>query len=332
MEKLRIRRPDDWHVHLRRGEVLRAVLPYTTQQFARALVMPNTDPPILTADDVQRYRREIAAPPGFLPLMTVKLTAQTTPTSISHAFEHGAIAAKLYPVGVTTNAEDGVVDEHDLYPVFAAMEQIGMVLCIHGERPNTYCLDRETAYLDVVSWLARTFPRLKIVLEHITCRDTVAFIQNASESVAATITVHHLVLTLDDVVGDRLRPHHFCNPMPKSPADRSALIHAATSGSPKFFLGTDSAPHTREQKEYAAGAAGIFTAPVAMPLLATIFEEEGRLQWLAPFTSEFGADFYGLPKNEGQLELVREPWTVPETLAGIVPFKAGELLSWRVDT
>lgn len=309
---IKIRRPDDMHVHLREGGMLQLVAPLTAKDFARALVMPNTNTPILSGWDVAKYRGEIKlAAPGFEPLMTIKLVESTTPEIILAAQAAGAIAAKVYPQGVTTNSADGI-DPEAVMDTYEALEACGMVLCLHGEMPGVFCMDREAAFLTSLETIAGIFPKLKIVLEHVTTAAAVRCVERLGPNVAATITVHHLMLTLDDVVGDKIQPHNFCKPIAKTPADRAALREAATSGNPKFFLGTDSAPHSRYHKECASGCAGVFTAPVAMPLLAEIFETEGSLgdgPVLERFTSEFGARFYGLPLNEGTLTLVRKPWT-----------------------
>lgn len=323
--------PDDFHVHLRRGGMLHTVLPHTTGMFGRALVMPNTIPAIVTAEDVRRYRREImaASPERFIPLMTIKLlNGRTTPEVVLQAREEGAVAAKLYPVGVTTNAEDGVRDAEALAPVFGAMESAGMVLCLHGEKPDTFCLEREAAFLPALVAIAGAFPNLKIVLEHVTTAAAVDTVAGLTSNVAATITAHHLLLTLDDVVGGALNPHAFCKPVPKTPSDREALWRVIEDGNPKFFLGTDSAPHPISSKECPAGCAGIFAAPVAMPALVTAFDRRSLLKRLPDFAARFGADFYGLQQNEGEAVFVRRPWTVPSRYKDVVPFLAGTQIEW----
>lgn len=338
MAGIKLRRPDDFHVHFRRADMLRTVVPYTARHFGRALVMPNTDPPILTADDVVAYRAEIAAavPEGcaFSPLMTIKITDATTPETIRAAHAVGAIAGKAYPVGVTTGAEQGVTDFYALPDVWVEMEQQGMVLCLHGEQPGVFCLDRETEFLHVVRDLAARYPRLRIVLEHITTAEAVDQVHGFPDNVAATITPHHLIFTLDDVIGGKLAPHHFCKPIPKRPEDRAELVKAATGReerNSKFFLGTDSAPHPRARKECGAGEAGIFSAPVAMPLLWQIFiRARSGPEVLGDFVAGRGADFYRLPRSEGKITLVREAWTVPSEIGGLVPLCAGHELAWRV--
>jgi dihydroorotase len=351
---LRIRRPDDFHVHLRQGMLLLDVLPATALVFGRALVMPNTWPPVLTGDDAQRYERVIRGAAeqfgatDFHPLMTIKIVASTTPEMITDAKAKGVVAGKLYPVGVTTNADDGVRVSMKATPLgpslsigvhpqlFTAMEEAGMVLCLHGEMPGDFCMDRERAFLGVVEALAQDYPRLRIVLEHITTNAAVVMVKRLPNRVAATITPHHLLLTLDDVVGDKLQPHHFCKPIAKAPNDRLALIQAATSGNPKFFLGTDSAPHQREEKECASGCAGVFSAPVAMEVLAEVFEDQNALERLEAFTSEFGARFYGLPLNDSHVSLVKQetPYRVPEYVDfgrddwALAPLRRGGTLRW----
>ena len=331
--------PDDMHLHLRQDEVLCAVLPHTTQQFGRALIMPNTMPAILTATDVDQYRREILAAstdPNFEPLMTIQILESTTRAIVREAHAHGAVAGKIYPDGVTTNSEGGVNEFSELWPVFAEMEELGMVLCLHGEVPGrVFCLDREAQFLPILGQVAETFPDLKIVLEHLTTAEAVRTVKSLPGNVAGTITVHHLFLTLDDVVGGLVQPHHFCKPIAKRPDDREALIEAALSGDPKFFLGTDSAPHSVDAKECAGGCAGVFSAPVALPLLVSLLEKHSSLDRLDGFASTFGCMFYGLPPNKRTIVLRRQQWEVPQSIKvkggiQIVPFMSGETMSWQV--
>jgi len=332
MQKLSLRKPDDMHVHLRQDAMLTLVTPHTAAQCARAIVMPNLTPPILTAEDVNRYRKEIqtAGGKGFTPLMTFKIVPSTTAAMVEKLKKAGATAGKLYPEGVTTNSEDGVKDIPALYPVFKEMEKQGLVLCLHGEVPGVFSLDREAAFLPVLDALAKNFPNLKIVLEHITTAASVEKVLSLPKNVGATITVHHLELTLDEVIGDKIHPHHFCKPIAKRPEDKARLIEAAISGNPKFFLGTDSAPHTKETKECAAGCAGVYTAPVMMPVLAEVFERMDSLEKLEDFSSKFGAVFYDLPLNMEKIELVKEDWQVPDLYGTVVPYRAGQMLSWRL--
>lgn len=332
-----IRRIDDFHCHLREGELLSRVLPHTYKHCGRALVMPNTRKPILTVDDVLAYRYEILkqVPKNvqFEPLMTVKLTPKTTPGMIKKLIEARVVALKLYPEGVTTNSEDGVKDFESLYPLLEQMEQHGVVLCLHGEMPGVNSMDREQRFLPVLDQIVQKFPNLKVVLEHITTASSVGWVRSLGPNVAATITLHHMVLTLDDILGGMLNPHAFCKPIAKTENDRDTLRRAAMSGDPKFFLGSDSAPHLRENKECCNGAAGIYSAPVLVPALAQLFEKLGGLDRLEKFISISGANFYGLSLNEGQLRLTKRqiPFIVPVEFDGVVPFLAGSQLDWKVE-
>jgi dihydroorotase len=337
MDQIRIRRPDDFHAHLRQGAMLTSVAPYTSRDFARALVMPNTVPPVADAADAARYEAEIAAVTSdFTPLMTIKITPGTSADTIRTAREAGILAGKLYPRGVTTNSADGVRDFDQLMPTFEAMAAVGMVLCVHGEDPDAFCLDREETFLNrTLNRLIANVPGLRVVLEHISTAAAVDVVRASAADgradVAATITVHHLMLTLHDVVGELLEPHHFCKPLPKRPDDRQALVAAATGGEPHFFLGTDSAPHPVADKERAGGCAGTFTAPVALAALAQLFADLGRLDNLEPFTSVNGARFYGLGLSEGQVTIVKQAWKVPAEYGGVVPFLAGRTIGWKVE-
>jgi dihydroorotase len=334
-QTLTIRRPDDWHVHLRDGEMLQRVAPYTARQFARAIVMPNLVPPVTTVEAAAAYRERIveATGPGFTPLMTCYLTDDTSPDEVARGFEEGAwIAAKLYPAGATTNSASGVTDVLNIYPTLARMERIGMVLCVHGEvtDPDVDVFDREAVFIvRVLSRLVADFPRLKIVFEHITTADAVQFVEK-SIRVAATVTPQHLIINRNAIFAGGLRPHAYCLPVAKREKHRLAVRKAATSGSPKFFLGTDSAPHPREAKESACGCAGIFNAPFALESYATVFDEEGALGRFEAFASLNGPRFYGLPVNEDSVTLKRAEVQVPEEIDGVVPFHAGETLSWRL--
>jgi dihydroorotase len=334
-QTLTIRRPDDWHVHLRDGEMLQRVAPYTARQFARAIVMPNLVPPVTTVEAAAAYRERIveATGPGFTPLMTCYLTDDTSPDEVARGFEEGAwIAAKLYPAGATTNSASGVTDVRNIYPTLARMERIGMVLCVHGEvtDPDVDVFDREAVFIvRVLSRLVADFPRLKIVFEHITTADAVQFVEK-SIRVAATVTPQHLIINRNAIFAGGLRPHAYCLPVAKREKHRLAVRKAATSGSPKFFLGTDSAPHPREAKESACGCAGIFNAPFALESYATVFDEEGALGRFEAFASLNGPRFYGLPVNEDSVTLKRAEVQVPEEIDGVVPFHAGETLSWRL--
>jgi dihydroorotase len=337
MNRFTMRKPDDFHLHLRSGEMLRAVLPHTARQFKRAIIMPNTTPPILNDGDVRKYRQEIISAPGslgFKPLMTIQIIEATTPETIFKAKAAGAVAGKVYPRGMTTNSANGVYDYEKIYhPILAAMEECGMLVLFHGESPDpdAFCLDRETKFLKILKGVANTFTRLKIVMEHVTTAEAVVCVRDLPANVAATITVHHLFLTLNDVIGDKLEPHHFCKPVAKRPEDRERLRLAAMIGNPKFFLGTDSAPHLRGAKECSSGCAGVYTAPVAIPLLLELFEQHGVADKLEDFCSGFGADFYGLPRNKETISLIREEWTIPPICDGVVPFRAGQKIGWRME-
>jgi dihydroorotase len=332
-----LRRPDDFHVHFRQGEMLRNVVRETAGIFGRALVMPNTQPPISDGISAARYRHEIMrATEGlnFTPLMTIKLfdDGRTTYKTIRDAATHGVIAAKLYPAGVTTNSHDGVKDIQKLDEVFSEMEEQCMVLCIHGENPSSFCLDKEKDYIPYIRHIHDTNPSLRIVMEHISTQAAVNFIRGMNSSrLAATVTAHHLVLTLDDVIGAKLYPHNFCLPVAKTIHDKVALLEAVTSGDKRFFLGSDTAPHLKEHKECSECCGGCYTAPILMPLLATVFEEMGALDKLEDFTSKFGADFYKFQPNHGTITLRRSEWTVPSVINGVVPFRAGKQLGWKVD-
>jgi dihydroorotase len=332
---LTIRRPDDWHVHLRDGEMLKRVAPYTARQFARAIVMPNLVPPITTVEAANAYRDRIigAAGPAFTPLMTCYLTDSISPDEIARGFELGAwIAAKLYPAGATTNSASGVTDVRNIYPVLKRMQAIGMVLCVHGEvtDPDIDVFDREAVFIErVLEPVTREFPALRIVFEHITTIQAAEFVKATGPNIAATVTPQHLILNRNAMFAGGLRPHAYCLPVAKREEQRLAIRKAATSGSPKFFLGTDSAPHTREAKESACGCAGIFNAPHALESYVSVFEDEGALDRFEAFAAVNGANFYGLPLNEGTVTLEKAEAHVPEEIASVVPFHAGETLRWR---
>ena len=339
IESLTIRRPDDWHVHLRDGDMLKAVVPFTARQFARAIVMPNLVPPVTAAAAAEAYRDRIldAVPDGmrFTPLMTCYLTDGADPAELARGHESGAwTAAKLYPAHATTNSASGVTDIANIYPALQAMQRIGMPLLVHAEVSDRAVdiFDREKVFIDrIFSRLARDFPALKMVFEHITTADGVAFVEAAGPNLAATITPQHLILNRNALFEGGLRPHAYCLPVVKREEHRLAVRRAAVSGSPKFFLGTDSAPHAREAKEAACGCAGIFNAPHALEAYAQVFEEEGALDRLEAFASEHGPRFYGLPLNQERVVLERAAQDVPQQVPGtdLVPFHAGERLDWR---
>jgi dihydroorotase len=340
--RLVIRRPDDWHVHLRDGPMLAAVAPFTARQFARAIVMPNLVPPVTNVAAAEAYRdRILAALPegsGFTPLMTCYLTDHADAAEIARGFEAGVFAAcKLYPAHATTNSAFGVTDVATLAPALEAMQRIGMPLLVHGEvtDPAVDIFDREAVYIErVLIPLLRDFPGLKTVFEHITTAEAVDFVETAGPNVAATVTPHHLVINRNALFDGGLRPHAYCLPVAKRERHRLEVRRAATSGSPKFFLGTDSAPHAIERKHSDCGCAGIFNAPYALESYAQVFEEEGALDNFEAFASEHGPRFYGLPLNEGQVVLERVEVEVPDSIdaAGttVVPFQAGETLRWRL--
>jgi dihydroorotase len=342
VQTLTIRRPDDWHVHLRDGAVLAGVLPFTARQFARALIMPNLSPPVTSVADTLAYRDRIVAalPAGadFTPLMTCYLTDASDPDEVARGHAEGVFtAAKLYPAHATTGSAHGVTDIGHIRPVLERMEKIGMPLCVHGEvtDPAVDIFDREAVFIDrVLAPLLRDLPGLKLVFEHITTADAAAFVDASGDRVAATITPQHLHINRNAMFAGGLRPHAYCLPVAKREAHRLALRQAATGGSHRYFLGTDSAPHAVAAKESACGCAGIFNAPFALESYAAVFEEEGALDRFAAFASENGPRFYGLPLNEGTVTLERTERAVPDQLdvngMALVPFHAGTTLAWQV--
>ncbi|MCX7177216.1 MAG: dihydroorotase [Proteobacteria bacterium] len=342
-QTLTITRPDDWHLHLRDGAALAAVLPDTARRFARAIVMPNLKPPVTTLAQALAYRHQIRAalPPGlrFEPLMTLYLTDTTTPAEIDAARDSGLVhAVKLYPAGATTNSAAGVTDLARCSATLARMETLGMPLLVHGEAtdPKVDVFDREAVFIQrVLSPLLKQFPALRVVFEHITTHEAVQFVLAGADHVAATITAHHLLLNRNAIFAGGIRPHHYCLPVLKRETHRQTLIRAATSGNPKFFLGTDSAPHARGTKEHACGCAGCYTAHAGIELYAEAFEAAGALERLEGFASFYGADFYGLPRNSDKLTLTKESWQVPVCQPFIdgdtlVPLRAGETIAWRI--
>lgn len=341
-DTLTIRRPDDWHVHLRDGNMLRGVVPYTARQFARAIVMPNLSPPVTSVEACAAYRDRIlaAVPEGvdFTPLMTAYLTDGIDGAELARGFAAGVFtAAKLYPAHATTGSAHGVTNIAAIMPALERMAQIGMPLLIHGEVTDTHVdiFDREAVFIErTLSNLVRDLPELKIVFEHITTADAAAFVDASGPNVAATITPQHLHINRNAMFVGGIRPHAYCLPVAKREVHRLALRKAATSGSPKYFLGTDSAPHAKSAKESACGCAGIFNAPYALESYITVFDEEGALDKFEAFASETGPRFYGLPMNEDRVTLDRAPTQVPEQLdldgTPIVPFHAGETLAWRL--
>lgn len=342
-DAITITAPDDWHIHLRDDNVLPFTVPDAARQFRRAIIMPNLSPPVLNADQAMAYKRRIEAqiPNGcqFEPLMVLYLTDNTTPADIAAAKSAGVVACKLYPAGATTNSASGVTDIAKLMPVFQAMAEHGVLLLIHGEVTDAEVdiFDREAVFIDrILSSLIKKVPHLKIVLEHITTADAVQFVKDADSNVAATITAHHLLYNRNHMLAGGIRPHYYCLPILKRSRHQQALLEAATSGNAKFFLGTDSAPHAREQKVSACGCAGAYTAYAAMELYAEAFEQMNSLPKLEAFASHFGPDFYGMPRNQSQITLRKEAWTAPDTLpfgpSELVPLGAGSTLHWRLQT
>src|SRR5687768_490824 len=342
MERLTLRRPDDWHLHLRDGAALAAVIGDSARRFARAIVMPNLKPAVRTTAQALEYRSRIVAalPRGakFEPLMTLYLTDDTPPEEIERAKRSGCVfAVKLYPAGATTHSDEGVTRISRCFHTLEKMQETGLPLLVHGEStdPAIDVFDREKAFIEeVLGPTVERFPGLKIVLEHITTRDAVQYVEVTGPNLAATITAHHLLMNRNALFLGGIRPHHYCLPVLKREEHREALVEAATSGNAKFFLGTDSAPHARSDKEAACGCAGVYTGHAALELYAVAFEEAGALDRLEDFASVFGARFYGLPLNEGSVTLVREDWTVPQRLRfgehELMPLRAGETLPWKL--
>lgn len=340
-ETLTITRPDDWHLHLRDGAAMASVLPHSARQFARAIVMPNLKPPVTTTEQARAYRERILAalPAGmaFEPLMTLYLTDNTPPDEIRRAKDSGFIhAVKLYPAGATTNSDAGVTALSKCYKTLEVMQDVGMPFLVHGEVTDSAIdiFDREAVFIDrVMQPLRRDMPELKVVFEHITTKDAAQYVAQADGPVAATITAHHLLYNRNEIFRGGIRPHYYCLPVLKREEHRQALVAAATSGSPRFFLGTDSAPHPKGLKEHACGCAGCYTALHAMELYAQAFDDAGALDKLEAFASFHGPAFYGLPRNTGTVTLRRESWEIPAELAlgdaALVPLAAGENLAWK---
>ncbi|ANQ84012.1 dihydroorotase [Azoarcus olearius] len=343
MQSITFTRPDDWHLHVRDGAALAAVVPHTSERFGRALIMPNLRPPVTTTAQALAYRDRIraAVPAGlaFEPLMSLYLTDNTAPDEIERARASGAvIAAKLYPAGATTNSDAGVTAIDKIYPVLERMEACGLVLCVHGEVTGgeVDVFDRERVFMEkTLSPLVRRFPALKVVFEHITTAEAAQFVRAAGANVAATVTAHHLLLNRNAIFAGGIRPHHYCLPVLKRETHRVALVEAVTSGNPRFFLGTDSAPHARSTKEAACGCAGCYTAHAGIELYAEVFDAAGALERLEAFASLNGPAFYGLAPNADKITLVRESWSVPGGFPyldddPLVPLRAGESVGWRL--
>ncbi|HVZ45382.1 MAG TPA: dihydroorotase [Ramlibacter sp.] len=341
MKSLTITRPDDWHLHVRDGDAMRAVVPHSAAQFGRAIVMPNLRPPITTTALALAYKERILAcvanGSSFEPLMTLYLTDNLPSEEIARAKAAGIVACKLYPAGATTNSDAGVTDIRKTYRTLEAMQREGLLLLVHGEvtDPEVDVFDREAVFIDRhLRPLRRDFPELKIVMEHLTTSEGAQYVRDADRFLGATITAHHLLYNRNAIFTGGIRPHYYCLPVLKREEHRQALVEAATGGHARFFLGTDSAPHAAHLKEHAFGCAGCYTAITAMEMYAEAFERAGALDRLEAFASFHGADFYGLPRNAGTLTLTREEWTVPETLpygdAQLKPLRGGDVLNWRV--
>jgi dihydroorotase len=340
-QTLTLTRPDDWHLHVRDGTALNTVVPHTAAQFARAIIMPNLKPPVTTAEQALAYKARIqaAVPAGvdFEPLMTLYLTDNLPADEIARAKDAGVVAAKLYPAGATTNSDAGVTDLRKTYKTLEAMQKAGLLLLVHGEVTSSDIdlFDREAVFIDTqLIPLRRDFPELKIVFEHITTKEAAQYVADSDRFTAASITAHHLLYNRNAIFTGGIRPHYYCLPVLKRETHRLALVQAATGGSAKFFLGTDSAPHPTHLKEHASGCAGCYTAHAAMELYAQAFDAAGALDKLEGFASFHGADFYGLPRNQGTITLQRESWTPPESFAfgetSLKPLAAGEALQWRM--
>lgn len=342
MPHLTLTRPDDWHLHVRDGAAMASVIPHTARRFGRAIIMPNLKPPVTTVALAQVYREQIlhATPEGtgFSPLMTLYLTDSTPVTEIEQiARTEHVVAVKYYPAGATTHSDAGVTDITHCYDALAAMEEHGVPLLVHGEStdPDVDVFDREQVFIDQqLIPLTQRFPKLRVVLEHITTSDAVQFIQSAPDNIGATITAHHLLYNRNAMFTGGIRPHHYCLPVLKRDIHRQTLVSAATSGNPKFFLGTDSAPHSRQAKEAACGCAGIYSAHAAIELYAEAFELAGKLEQLEAFASFYGADFYGLPRNTTTITLSKESWSVPASYplgeSELIPLRAGETVHWKL--
>lgn len=340
-DTLTLIRPDDWHLHVRDGAAMHAVVPHTAAQFGRAIIMPNLRPPVTTAQQAMDYKARIlqAVPAGlqFEPLMTLYLTDNLPPDEIARSKAAGVVACKLYPAGATTNSDMGVTNIRKIYPVLEAMQREGMLLLVHGEvtSPDIDLFDREAVFIDQhLEPLRKDFPGLKIVMEHITTREAAQYVAAGNDMLGATITCHHLLYNRNALFTGGIRPHYYCLPVLKRETHRLALVEAATGGNPRIFLGTDSAPHAAHLKEHATGCAGCYTAHAAIELYAEAFEQVGALDKLEGFASFYGADFYGLPRNTSTITLRKQAWAVPESYAygdaQLKPLRAGDTLAWKL--
>ncbi len=326
-----IKKPDDMHLHLRDGEDLKLYAKESAKNFARAIVMPNTNPPLNTAERVEKYINDIkSCTEGFTPLPIFKLQESHSNSQIKEFKNLGVFAAKLYPKGATTNSEDGIDSIEALYPQFEALQSNNLVLSIHGEDPNFSVFEREKEFLKHLIKINKNFPKLRVVLEHISTKESAKLIQELPENIVATVTPQHLLFTVDNLLGSGLKPNFYCKPILQKSDDRAEIQKTVLSGNHKFFLGTDSAPHKIDKKLSSNGAAGIFSSPVAIPLLAEFFSKNNKIELLEPFTSKFGADFYGLEYNNEEIEIVQEKWRVPEKICGVMPMCAGEILNFKV--
>ena len=342
-DSISITRPDDWHIHLRDATALQTTVPHTARVFGRAIVMPNLNPPVISVAEALRYRDRIllAVPEGsaFKPLMTLYLTDTLLVQEITKIKnEENVLAVKYYPAGATTNSDNGVTNIENVYPAIAKMEELGIPLLIHGEVTDTEIdiFDRERVFIEsILEPLLCKYPALKIVFEHITTQDAVEFVKSQSDNVAATITIHHLLYNRNDLLAGGVRPHFYCLPILKRSIHQQALISAALSGSPKFFLGTDSAPHSKSNKETDCGCAGIYSAPAAIELYTEFFDNHGALDKLEAFASFYGADFYQLPRNKDKVSLIKSTWTMPENFmlddSVVVPIREGQTIAWQIN-
>lgn len=328
MREITIIKPDDLHIHIRQGEDLKSYVKDSAKQFKRGIIMPNTIPPIATVEDVERYRAEIiSVVPDFEPLMTFKILPNTDPEEVRKLKEAGVMAGKFYPAGATTNSEDGISDWTVMRPVMKVMEEVGMVLSMHGEVPESFIMDREKDFLPILKAMSSEFPKLKIILEHVSSKEGVECVKSLPENVKGTITLHHLISTIEDVVNNS---NNKCMPTPKLVEDREAIREAAFSGDENFFFGSDSAPHKKEGKFQLNAKAGVYTAPVLLPKLVELFDEFHVLEQLEGFINRRGAEFYDLPYNSETITLVESPMLVPEEMYGVIPYLAGETIKWSL--
>ncbi len=331
MKKIEIIKPDDFHVHLRQDELLELTVGHCSESFCRAIVMPNTIPPIASVETINEYKEKIEFfNSEFKPLMTFKLLKSLTADDIIAMQEAGALAGKLYPAGSTTNSSDGIKDWREIAHLLTVMSDVGLVLSIHGEDPSVFSLDREKAFIPQILEISGEFPQLKIVFEHLSSAEGIAAVENGPENLVGTITVQHLLLTLDDIIGGSLNPHSFCKPVLKRPEDRDAIERVVLKGNRKFFFGSDSAPHKITNKENSCGSAGCYTSPVALPLLVDFFDKQDKIELLEGFVSHYGADFYGLEYNREKITLVKESWKVPDEYSGVKSLYAGKTIDWKI--